>query len=82
MRKLKWFSPALQAHAEKAREYLTTHKTVTPKKMSKVLGVGQATTYSAIQLLNHHALVVWTVEPGANGKGGGWELATETVREL
>ena len=82
MRRKKWYSPALKIHAEKAREYLAEHKTVEPRELAKALGVGLTTTYSAIQFLNHKTFTVWTVNPGKDGTGGGWELATETVSEL
>ena len=73
--------PALLIHAQKAREYLAEHKTVSPRKLARVLMVSTDTAAKAINLLRQ-TVKVHTVRAGKNGKGGGWELAGETVREL
>lgn len=73
--------PALLIHAQKAREYLAEHKTVSPQKLARVLMVSKDTAGKAIKELRK-TVKVYTVRAGRNGKGGGWELAGETVREL
>lgn len=68
-------------HAEKARAYLADHRVVEKKKLARILGLSLSYTDKVIKYLEK-TVKVWRVNAGSNGRGGGWQLAGETVREL
>jgi DNA-binding IscR family transcriptional regulator len=71
----------MPAHAEKARAYLASHKVVDKNKMARILGLSLSYTNKVIKYLEK-TVKVWTINSGKDGRGGGWQLAGETVREL
>lgn len=72
---------ALGTYAVKAFEYLQKHKTADKNRLSKVLGVGVRTVERTMRHLGR-IVKLWAVQPGKNGKGGGWEIAGDSVSEL
>ena len=68
-------------YAEQARAYLADHNVVEKKCMARILGLSLSYTNKVIAFLML-TVNVWTIAAGRNGRGGGWQLAGKTVREL